>query len=586
MSTEQFVEGVTPSALHAPEPPTDRLTTPGQAGPREPAATWQTERTTERPLVRDTTPTELRVHGVSGSPAEDVLDRPLIGQVAGDGEAGFFRPRTEYGATLGPGGARLEAYRWGNLTSGAAARAFWLLLLPFTLANVSMWLRPPAVGMGRRITHGLVRLFALTMSATLVIASIGIFVDLIGWQCAAPTATCSQQRPWLRFFFSGFFEPTGRRLAVAAIGPILVVVGLWFLAVRSWAKYESYELPERNADGDGLATPTFWDGRDQVGRLRSVHIAAMFATIDAMMLFVLVRHDLDTDAYYKVDLRGIDSDLVVQAGSGLAGVVAAILLLSILLLLIPPMVERVSKSPTAAVVGRLLRWLSLLATAATLGYAMLPRAPWPTNGPLPGYAGTVTKLFSVQVVILALMTLVCLFLRHRCKGAFLAGFGMPVVASLSLGLGAAMSAGVEFRVAGFLGGNQLTSATDVAPIDQLSLEPPRQYQWAAIGFVLLVLLAIGSVLWVRVVTAPTLRRRARRETDEDYPGRRAHDRGRAAQIDDAIADARLTEHLSRVLGVAWFIVAGAGVVATAFALRGKGPVDLISNNQGLRDTVS
>jgi hypothetical protein len=539
------------------------------------------------PKPTDTPPTELRVHGVSGSPAEEVLDRPLIVQVAGDGEAGFFRPRTEYGATLGPGGARLEAYRWGNLTSGAAARAFWLLLLPFTLANVAMWLRPPADGFGRRVTHGLVRLFALTMSATLVIASIGVFVDLIGWQCAAPTASCAQQRLWLRFFFTGFFDPTGRRLAVAAIGPILVVVVLWFLAVRSWAKYESYQLPERNADGDGLATPTFWDGRDQVGRLRSVHVAAMFATIDAMLLFVLVRHDLDTDAYYQVDLRGINPDLVVRAGTGLAGMVAAILLLCVVLLLIPPFVERVSKSPAAAVVGRLLRWLSVIATVATLGYALLPRASWPTKGPLPGFAGTVTKLFAVQVAILTLLTLVCLLLRHRCKGAMLAGFGTPVVASLALGLGAAMSAGVEYRVAGFLGGNSLTSATDLAPIDQGYLHPPAQYQWAAVGFVLLVLLAILSVLWVRLITAPGLRRKARRQTDEDFPGGRARDAGRAAQLDDAIADASLTDRLSRVLGITWILVAVSGGVATAFALRDKAPGDLAPpSNQTVRDTVS
>jgi len=449
-----------------------------------------------------------------------------------------------------------------------------------------MWLRPPATGIGRRITHGLIRLFALTMSGTLVIASIGVFVDLVGWQCAAPTASCARQRPWLRFFFNGFFEPTGRRLALAALGPILVVVGLWFLAVRSWAKYESYELPERNADGDGLATPTFWDGRDQVGRLRSVHVAAMFAVIDAMLLFVLVRHDLDTDAYYQVDLRGVDPDLVVRLGTGLAGLVAAIILLCIVLLLLPPIVERVSKSRVAAVVARLLRWLSVLATAATLGYALVPRAPWPTSGSLPGFAGTVTKLFTVQVVLLALLTLACLTMRHRCKGAMLAGFGSPVVASLALGLGAALSAGVEFRVAWFLGGNQLTSATDVAPIDQLPLQPPAQYQWAAVGFVLLVLLAIVSVLWVRLVTAPGLRRKARRQTDEDFPGGRARDAARAAQLDDAIADASLTDRLSRVLGFAWIVVAAGGVVATAFAVRDKGPSDLAGSNQTVRDTVS
>jgi hypothetical protein len=563
------------------------------AGVAAAAATVPSQRPSEQdtttmqlPAPPDSPPTELRVHGVSGSPAEDVLDRPLIVQVAGDGEAGFFRPRTEYGATLGPGGARLEAYRWGNLTSGAAARAFWLLLLPFTLANVAMWLRPPADGLGRRLVHGLIRVFALTVSATLVIASIGVFVDMVGWQCAAPTATCVQERPWLHFFFNGFLSPTGRRLAVAALGPILVVAVLWYLGVRSWAKYESYDLPERNADGDGMATPSFWDGRDQVGRLRSVHIAAMFATIDAMLLYVLVRHDLDTDAYYRITLRGITPDLAVRIGSGLAGVVGAILVLSILLLLIPPMVERVSKSPTAALVGRGLRWLSLLATAATLGYAMLPRAPWPTNGPLPGFAGTVTKLFAVQVGILALLTLVVLFQRHRCKGALLAGFGAPVIASFSLGLGAAMSAGVSYRVAGFLGGNNVADATTVQPVDQLPLQPPAQYQWAAVGFILLVVLALVAMLWVRLVTVARLRRKARRETDEDFPGGRKRDPDRATALDGAIADARLTDQVSRVLGFVWILVAIAGGVATAYALFDIGPIDLVAGNKTARDAVS
>src|SRR5688500_15198546 len=86
------------------EYPTDRLTLSAAAEP-------STERLT--PQRVEVPPTELRVHGVSGTPAEDMLDRPLIARVAGDGEAGFFRPRPEYGATLGPGGARLEAYRWG-----------------------------------------------------------------------------------------------------------------------------------------------------------------------------------------------------------------------------------------------------------------------------------------------------------------------------------------------------------------------------------------------------------------------------------------------------------------------------------------
>lgn len=585
MSTEQFVEGVTPSAVHAPEPPTDRL--PAQGAPREPAISWKTEPTTERPLLRDITPTELRVHGVSGSPAEEMLDRPLIRQVAGDGDAGFFRPRTEYGATLGPGGARLEAYRWGNLTSGAAARALWLLLLPFSLANVAMWLRPPATGTGRRLVHGLCRIFALTMSATFTLAAVGIFADLIAWQCASPDSVCVEQRPWLHFLFTGFFEPTGRRLALAALGPIFVVSLLWFLAVRSWARYESYELPQRNADGDGLATPTFWDGRAQVGRLRSLHVAAMFALIDMTLLYVLLRHDWTTGAYAGIDLGGIPERTLVGLGEVLGVAAIVIIALSLILLLVPSIVDRVSKSATASLVARSLRVLALLLTGLTLAYAMVPRATWTTAGALPGYASTVTRLFAGQVIILALLMLIVLFQRHRAKGAFLAGFGTPIVASLSLGLGAAFSAGASYRVADYLDGAAVPSPADFG--DQpamLRLQPPVQYQWAAVGFVLLVLVVLLALLWVRFVVKRRLAGKARPDIDDDYPGGRQRDAQRARKLDRSIANARLTDHLSGVIVISWFVIALIGLVATTFALLDIGPVQLAESASAAAQAVS
>src|SRR2546430_9864317 len=128
---------------------------------------------------------ELRVHGVSGSPVEAELDRPWVGQVAGDGDSGFYRPRPEIGGTTGPGGAVLEGYRWGSLTSGAAARALWLLLLPFMLANLALLLRPPnkaRPGAYRTI----VRIFAAPGTATFVLALAGLSLDLGGRQCAPP----------------------------------------------------------------------------------------------------------------------------------------------------------------------------------------------------------------------------------------------------------------------------------------------------------------------------------------------------------------------------------------------------------------
>jgi hypothetical protein len=549
------------------------MLTQRQAEP--PESSWKTEPTTERQVIRDQIPTELRVHGVSGSPAEDMLDRPLIRQVAGDREAGFFRPRSDYGGTYGPGGARLEAYRWGNLTSGAAARALWLLLLPFSLANVALWMRPPATGMGRRMVHGLIRVFCLTMSATLTMAATGIALDLVAWQCAIPGSACVEQRPWLNGLFTGYFEPTGRRLALAALLPIGVVSLLWFLAVRSWARYESYGQVERNPDGDGLATPTFWDGRAQVGRLRSVHVAAMFALIDAVILYVLIDHDRSPNAYAGVDLGGIGWQTMARIGEGLGIAAVAIMALSLIALLLPSIVDRISQSRAATAFARWLRILALLLTALTLAYAVVPRTPWPTEDPLPGYAKSVTYLFAGQAALLALLLLIVAFQRHRAKGAFLGGFGAPVVASLGLGLGAAFSAGASYRVADYLDGDAVPSPMHFgAEPSMLRLQPPVQYQWAAVGFVLLVLVVLLALLWVRFVLRPVLVRRARAETDDDFPGGRAGDRGRAVALDRAIANAWLTDRLSGVVGIAWLVVAVGGMVATGFALFEIGPVQL------------
>jgi hypothetical protein len=539
------------------------------------------------PVAPETPPTELRVHGVSGARAEDMLDRYIVGQVAGDTDAGFFRPRTEYGGTLGPGGARLEAYRWGNLTSGAAARAFWLMLIPFTLVNLPMWLRPPATGFGRRIVHGLARVFALTVSGTFVLAAAGVFLDLVAWQCAATGSRCAVDRPWLAWFFTGFFAPTGRRLALATLGPVVVVAGLWYLAHRTWARYESYRVPEVNPDGDGLATPTFWDGRAQVGRLRSLHIAAMFASLDILLLSVLLRHDTGPEAFAGVDVAGLSVGTVLAGERVLVGLAIAVVVALLVLILLPPMVDRVSKSDTAARVAAGVRSLALLLTAAAVGAAGLPRAPWTTQGPLPGYSTAVTWLFAAQAGLLLVLTLVVGAQRHRARDALLGGFGAPAVACLGLGFAASFSAAVSYRVADFLDGSAVPSPADFGTRpDTLRLQPPLSYQWAAFGFVVLFLVVVLGGVWMRLVTIPMLRRHARADTDDDFPGGRSRDPRRAESIDHAIATARLTDRGTRVLAAAGILLAAVGFTATGLALAGTGPVQLARSGSRLATVLS
>jgi hypothetical protein len=182
------------------------------------------------------------------------------------------------------------------------------------------------------------------------------------------------------------------------------------------------------------------------------------------------------------------------------------------------------------------------------------------------------------------LLLVVAFQRHRAKGAFLGGFGAPVIASLGLGLGTAFSTGASYRVADYLDGNAVPSPAEFgAEPSLLRLQPPVQYQWAAVGFVLLVLVVLLALLWVRFVLRPALVRRARAETDDDFAGGRASDRRRAAELDKAIANAWLTDHLSKVVGISWLTVAAGGIVATGFALSGVGPVQLAeSGSAGAR----
>jgi len=142
--------------------------------------------------------TELRVHGVSGTPPESLLQDPWTVRVAGDELSGFHRRGQATVALMRPGPTVPEAYSWGNLTSGGSLRALWLLLLPFTLVNVAYWMRPTRTGRLDQLTRWLIRLLSASLTGTLVLAAAGVAVDVVGWQCAAPGRTCGGNRAWLR----------------------------------------------------------------------------------------------------------------------------------------------------------------------------------------------------------------------------------------------------------------------------------------------------------------------------------------------------------------------------------------------------
>jgi hypothetical protein len=238
--------------------------------------------------------TELRVHGVSGATPENLLDHPHAARVDGNGEAGFFRRWWEAPPKDNDTSEeRLEAYSWGGLTAGSGQRALWLLLTPFMLVNVAFWALPYG-GHGeagvhkhlRRTAEAIQRLFALSITLTMLLGFVTASMNFVGWQCADPTDTCAAKYSWLRFLSWSWIDLPGRRLVVTALLPLLVIGLLWWLAHKSWRQTEATTVPYAAATDQEtpLENRRVWNGSDPVRRLRAVHIAASFAFVTVFML--------------------------------------------------------------------------------------------------------------------------------------------------------------------------------------------------------------------------------------------------------------------------------------------------------------
>jgi hypothetical protein len=236
--------------------------------------------------------TELRVHGVGGTPPDALLGDLAPEQVSGDQTAGFYRSGDHRASPADQAADRdvdrhVECYSWGGLTSRSKVRVLWLALLPFLLANLAGWMCSARTrGSGwrfglHRLSHGLSGL-ALTVNAVLV--AVLISADLLAYQ--AVRAGLAGHQWWLAPL--GWRDIAGhpaRQVLVGVLVPVLFLLLLAALARRSW-RYEAVRPPYRGQappesrkitaaalDG-GLAHDEFWDGEGSVRLLTGVHIAA------------------------------------------------------------------------------------------------------------------------------------------------------------------------------------------------------------------------------------------------------------------------------------------------------------------------
>ncbi|MEV4692846.1 hypothetical protein AB0K27_17235 [Micromonospora echinospora] len=479
---------------------------------------------------------ELRVHGVSSAGAAEVLDRPLVRQVAGDRSAGFYRPRPGLFDERGTGGVTLEAYRWSDLPSGTALRTLSLLFLfPFMLINVAVWMRP-GDALGGAVVRALCRVLGLSLTSLYVLAGAGVALDLVAWQCLSSPA-CLSDREWLSWLGG---RPVGLRLVVLALVPSAAVSLLWWGARRPGRSFTAFRAPERASAGPPLSTIGQWDTEPLMGRLRSIHIAAAFATLDGSLLAARAAQG------------------VPPAVAALLAVTGAVLLACVVLVCVPPLVDRAPGDPRRDRIAWALRATAIALTVAVAGHLLFAPARWRADGGLPGYGSILTWLLVTHAVLLGALGAVLLWHRLRARGHQPPnGLGALVVAAAAGGLAVAYSAELVQRAADLL--DRGRSPADALP------GPARAYDWAIYGFFRALLVTLVAAAVVALVSRRGRTRAAQAVVERDFPAPPAEAAPRLRQVRAAIVRARFTDLLVP-LAVLFAITAGAGAATTAMAL--------------------
>ncbi|MFD6453077.1 hypothetical protein ACWFRF_04995 [Nocardia sp. NPDC055165] len=562
---------------------------------------------------------QLRVHGVSGTPPEAMLHYPaeLIDRVSGDSLAGTYRRRDNSATDAATDPSRnVEAYSWGALTSGKASRGLWLMFMPFILINLAHWMVPPAKAGSRTTTTAagasvrLLRLIGLTLTLTLMLASVLLAVDLVGWQCAA-MPRCGAGLGPLRFLVD---RSVGMRLFWTSL-PVAALVGLllWFGRGNPAAGGAPPPAAEVRSDAVPLEDSHFWKPDASVTRLRRCHVTVWLSGL-ACVVLLGARSQVDADVR-----RPLTCLLVLNA---------AIFVLAALAVFSSRVTGRGGKGapPAVGVTLRVLQWLSVVALTVALVVVGRASVEYDVAQPmsLPYLYSAIYLLLAVQVALIASLFISTAVSRWwpapppaaptdasetTVKGfrPTLWGFASFFVAGIAWLVGGGFSAGVGLFLAQFLG-NPVSSTVraqcETQIVDDLvagktnlpavceglshskwpssvgfedqvqatsadaALIIPPAYIWAAIIFFGLLLMLLFIVVVVRVKILEPRTAAALKEVPKDYnlpPAEPEKAKGRQARA-RAIAEKRAFASMADLLPTILAVMTGLALLAFAAVL--------------------
>lgn len=279
--------------------------------------------------------TEIRVHGVGGTPPEELLNDIKPKRVAGDRIAGFYR-------TSDHRDRHREAYSWGGLTSHSPLRAvLWIPMLPSMLSNMAGWMARRYVTSGddektaeptTKWFRRWARIAALALSLNVAVLLTLVSLDTFAYQCLGQQLCRSQLWGWLNVLLP--YERPGFRLAVGGIAPVAVAFLFFRLSSLSRTRYEGIEPPTPTASlpvpehlsaaaqAGGLRHPGFWSGWHWHRHLSRLHMAAVVAVSAGMLGWCVAELARATDL----------PAFATVAGAGVAVAASAVIAIAVFML--------------------------------------------------------------------------------------------------------------------------------------------------------------------------------------------------------------------------------------------------------------
>ncbi|WP_238434040.1 hypothetical protein [Micromonospora tarensis] len=338
--------------------------------------------------------------------------------------------------------------------------------------------------------------------------------------------------------------------------PVAAIGFVWWLGARPSHSFDAFRTPSTPESKHRLSAVGQWDGEPLVGRLRSVHVAAAFATLDGSLLA----------ARASQHASWVMVALLAATGT--------VLLLCLVLVTVVPGIDRTDSSPRVDALFRALRTLTCGLTMLVIVHIVISPAPWPRVGALPGYSAIVAWLFVSQTVLVASLAALVIWRRGGGQGRSpLRALGAPVCITIAAELAVAFSAELVYRVADLLDRDGTTA-------DSLETSPSLAYKWAIFGFFLAMVAALLVAGLVTKLTRPGRRRAARAIVAADFPHAPPSAAGRLRRVEQAVARARFTERLEP-LAVGYACLAAIGLSTSVLGLLQLLPGDVAQRYVGV-----